>query len=234
MRAMKIKVLSWNIWRGKNFPEVIEFLKKEQPDLIGLQEVLEDEEHTEKLAKELGFYYFFGKAFTTDRHETVFTLGNAVLSRFPILESRIIMLSGLEDYQRSSATEPRNVTLIKVRVKDQELTFATTHLAHSLDNVPSELRTKQTKNLMKEVDKESLILCGDFNSLPDDPAIKLLEESLINTDSDPSKKTWVDKDGDHFRIDYILTSKDLKNNTFQVLESDASDHKPISVDIELH
>jgi endonuclease/exonuclease/phosphatase family metal-dependent hydrolase len=124
---MKLKVISWNIWGGRRLDEVISFLSHEDPDIIALQEVSERDVHgkikndAHVIAEALGYYVFFGKAFTTDRHTPPYSLGNAVISRFPILESRTFELSGLPLYRNNSITEPRNTVVSRIAVESQEL-----------------------------------------------------------------------------------------------------------------
>lgn len=38
----KVKVVSWNIWGGQHLPEILDFLLEFKPDIICLQEVIQD------------------------------------------------------------------------------------------------------------------------------------------------------------------------------------------------
>lgn len=64
---MILKVLSWNIWRGRHFKEIIEFLESENADIIGLQEVTQKGPDIKtniayQLSKKLGYDYIFCQA----------------------------------------------------------------------------------------------------------------------------------------------------------------------------
>lgn len=48
---MNVKLLSWNIWGGQYLPEIVDFLKKEKADIIALQEVIEDLNGANNVAK---------------------------------------------------------------------------------------------------------------------------------------------------------------------------------------
>lgn len=235
---MKIKCLSWNILKGQNLDAILDLLKKEEADLIGLQEVIEDENGSQakKIADELGLNFVYHTTFKTDRHTPSFNIGDAVLSKFPIQENRLIMLSTLAEYQKNAETEPRSATQVGVEINGRKLIFIVTHLAFSPGRLPASFRISQAKRLLEVLPKESLILCGDFNSQPDDPVIKLLGSKVINTDPDPTKPTktdWRMQGHPQYRIDYIFVTPDLNHSNFKILDSDASDHKPIVMTVDL-
>ena len=234
---MLLKVLSWNIWAGKNLDGVVKLLREVNADIIGLQEVLErnSRNNAEDLAQKLGLNYFYCKAFTDDRHPVPkYTLGNAVLTRFPIEKSCCHQLSSLELYRKSSETEPRTAAEATLSINGKSLNFFNTHLAHSPALRESEMRDLQLNNLLKYLSNHLTILTGDFNSQADSEVIKKLSEKLINTDKDPSRTTAVDDDEHgkfNFRKDYIFVSPDIKVTSFRILDSDASDHYPILAEI---
>ncbi|MBI2011595.1 endonuclease/exonuclease/phosphatase family protein [Candidatus Daviesbacteria bacterium] len=242
---MKLKILSWNIWKGKYLDQVIEVLKKENADILGLQEVIEKDEEdlnlqsgigrlnlAEIIASKLGYQKVWYKAFTTDRHTPIFDIGNALLSKYPILESKCIFLSGLDLYQKSPETEPRIAIKAKIDINGKILNVITTHLGWSENQQASKIRELQVEKLLQLIKEESTILMGDFNSLPDSPEVKKIEIVLVNTDPNPIEPSATDFKAD-FRIDYIFVSKDLKFSNFRMIDSDASDHKPLVVEIDI-
>lgn len=239
---MKVKVLSWNIWGGKYLDEVISQLKEIDADIIGLQEVKEiisgdnRANIAQQIAQELGYQYFYCKAYTDDRHEGGFDFGNAILTKFPIVKSECLVLSGTEYYQKDALTEPRAACVCSVKIGDQRLKIVNIHLGYSRDASLSPLRKIQLDLVLKLVEDKRIVLAGDFNSIPESEVVKKLNEVMINTDPilDQKTKTDVDTPGQpQFRIDYIFVSPDLKFSNFQILETEASDHKPILVEIEI-
>ncbi len=58
---MQVKILSWNIWIDSYFDQIKDFLKKCDADIIGLQEVREDDPSREsiKYLDSLGYKYVF-------------------------------------------------------------------------------------------------------------------------------------------------------------------------------
>lgn len=230
---MVVKVLSWNIWAGKNLDKVIEFLSQVDADIIGLQEVKvqNGQNDAEEIAKKLKANFFYCKTFTDDRHSVpTYQLGNAILTKFTIEKSVCHELSSLELYRKSSETEPRTAVEVNLHINGngKSLNLFSAHLAHSPRLRPSKMRDIQLNNLLKHLSNPLTILMGDFNSQPDSEIIKKLGKILINTDKDPIKPTMND-----MRIDYIFVSKDITVKRFRILGSDASDHLPILAEIEV-
>ncbi|MBI2600655.1 endonuclease/exonuclease/phosphatase family protein [Candidatus Daviesbacteria bacterium] len=237
---MKLKVLSWNIWKGQHLDKIIEVLEKESADIIGLQEIkVQDGTNiAEIIAEKLGYDFVYCKAYTTDRHTPPYDLGNAVLSKFSITENECILLSTLEDYKKEEAamTEPRGACIAKININGGEITFISTHLAFSLECKPVAIREIQLNTLLKVIDKKNTVLMGDFNSVPESDVVRKLSEKLINTDPEMKELSWInyrDPNKTKYRIDYIFTTPDLKAENFQIVETDASDHYPLLIDLEV-
>src|SRR6266480_1308494 len=126
---MNIKVLSWNIWKGKHLKEVIEFLKTTKADVIGLQEVV-GETTAQKIANQLGYEYTYFTAFTTNRHETIFDLGISILSKYPIKHATCHFLSTMDAYEQNAQTEPRIAVEAEIEINGILLHVFTVHLAY--------------------------------------------------------------------------------------------------------
>jgi exonuclease III len=84
--------------------------------------------------------------------------------------------------------------------------------------------------------KGRTILCGDFNLKPNTESLRMLEESGLRNlvkefgiKSTRPKEYWSKRDK---FADYILISKDVKVNTFRVLDAAVSDHLPLYLDFQ--
>ena len=229
---MKLKVLSWNIWIDSNFNEVVKFLKNSQADIIGLQEVVNNNPARDiiKVLQNEGYNSHFGYA----EHSwggNVYTDGPAIFSKFEISNKKTYVLS---------KKDKRAAVKADILVGDKTLHVLNTHLIHTHQN-RSEEQDIQVSNLIKKLSIEHTILMGDFNATPESPVIKSIQKVLV--DSDPSSTpTWsVYPEGCRICnpqkldtcLDYIFTSIDLKTSSFKVEESKASDHLPISVVVEI-
>lgn len=93
------RLMSWNIDRGYGFDGVVKLLRDKQPALCLLQEVdlharrTKDRDVARELAQTLGYNYSFGIEFqelSQDVHDDPAYQGQATLSRWPILRSRVI------------------------------------------------------------------------------------------------------------------------------------------------
>lgn len=252
---MQIKVLSWNIWKGKDLSGVIEFLQNSNADIISLQEVLEkDSENPDLIGKngrmnmakliagELKYDCIYCKVFTTDRHKEIYDIGNAILSKHKIEKSACFELSGLKDYKKSSETEPRGMTWADITIGNRTLKTLNTHLAYSHELKPFNLRQNQINKLLEQIDTKNTILFGDFNTTPHNGELDEILKVLQNTDPDPVKPTWSVYptnykgfiiNGLEYRIDNIFVSRDIKVKKFKIENSHSSDHLPISAILEI-
>jgi len=151
--------------------------------------------------------------------------GNAVLSRYPIVEERVVKFESTDNLRRAGLAvtiEPRGGPAFDVVV---------THLDNPRE--AGEVRDAQVDQLlsMLPLDRPT-ILGGDFNMTPDDPAIgRLLETGLVDAAAAAGVDEPTSEDGR--RIDYIFVSEDVSVTGAEVIDSDASDHRPVVVTLEL-
>jgi len=229
---MELKILSWNIWINGYFDQVVEFLKKSQANIIGLQEVVDDNPKRDviNVLNMLGYEYVFGSA----EHSwggKVYRDGPAIFSKYKIAKKRIHILSN---------KDKRAAVQAEIEVGNKTLNVFSTHLVHAHQKKLEE-QNIQAANLLKLLPSERTILMGDFNATPDSQVIKNFGKVLIDSDLG-NFPTWsVYPEGCHVcnpqaidtKLDYIFTSKDIKSREFKVEESKASDHLPISVVINM-
>lgn len=208
-------------------------IRAANPDIVALQEV---DIYTERSgfslhqAKELGkltnMHAFFVKA--TD----VFNggeAGNAILSKFPILDSVGYELPA----DPNIGGEMRNMAVIRVALPDgRRIVFASTHLDHkSEDN-----RLYQGERLRKILQKEEfpVLLAGDYNALPTSLTIELLDKYFIRTckhNCSPTFPAYNPKSSIDF-IMYRNTDKVTVVSNNVIFESYASDHLPVVAGIK--
>lgn len=234
---MQLKVMSWNIWHGKYLDQIIRDIKKINPDIIGLQEVIQSpkiENIAKQIADNLSYEFAYCKAFLTDRHTPSYEQGNAILSKYKLVKSECYFLSDPKFYKKDTETEPRVAIKTEVQINNKLLSVVTTQLAHTHNFEDSEIRQLQVKNLLKLVPSRGAVLMGDFNSLPDKDEVKKVTQTLKDADSF-SNPTWCvypkesecGRRGLKYRIDYIFVGKDIEVKEFKIGDSKASDHLPI-------
>ena len=229
---MQLKIISWNIYGGRKLPEMIECLREANADIIGLQEVLQDEGGANNSAKAiadvLGYTYVYETttllipsiSHLLEKHkiENNMEWGNAILSKYPLSDRNVHVLSGDRKRTALEAT---------VKIEGKSLRIFSTHLVYAAVQ-PSEIQTTQVHNLIKVLPKENCLVMGDFNTTPDSKAIEDMSKVMMNTESDPTKFS-----ADGQKLDYIFSTADIKTLSSGTIDSQASDHLPIFSIIEI-
>jgi len=172
----RLRVLTWNLW-GRGGPWETRLagigatLRAQQPDVVALQEVWEEEggrAQASVLAEALGFHQVWASRYAIDG----VAIGNAILSRWPILESETRPLPAPPERD-----ELRNVTLARVDGPRGKFRIYTTHLNWRFDQ--SDVRQEQVRSVARFIaetggDQYPPILTGDFNAVPDSDEIRML------------------------------------------------------------
>lgn len=229
---MQLKIVSWNIYGGRKLPEIIKCLTEANADIIGLQEVLEDENGANNGAKAiadvLGYNYTYETttllipsiSHLLEKHgiEKNMGWGNAILSKYEISEKNTHVLS--RDRKRTALEAA-------VRVEGKNLHVFSTHLVYASVQ-PSETQSVQAQNLLKVLPKENGLVMGNFNATPDSKIIEDMKRVMVNTEEDPTTYT-----ADGKKMDYIFSTADIKTISSGTIASQASDHLPIYAIIEI-
>lgn len=228
-----MKILSWNIWVDCDFEKLKEFLKSADADVIGLQEVKDDDQDRNVIGylQSLGYEYVFAKT-EQEWGGKVYRHGPAIFSKFPIVHSETSLL----DEENEKA-----VAIADINVNGEIVHFFSTHLVHTHQKSSAE-QEEQTKKLIEKLPREKAVLMGDFNATPESKSIKMLKNILVDTDKH-SSPTWCvhpagcpvcNKSVIDTRLDYIFVSDDLNTGSFKVETSEASDHLPISLNLNVN
>jgi len=183
-----VRVVTWNLWwRFGQWRERLEaiagVLAEVDADICGLQEVWEDDDGNEAvvLAERLGMYVSWLPTPAPERWQRrlgdpTVTIGNAVLSRWPILNRGHIHLpAGTEvDEGRTAMFAEVESPYGRVSVYNTQLNSGPSHSA---------VRVEQVAALAEfiggsVVDAFPIVLTGDFNALPDSDEVRLMEGHL--------------------------------------------------------
>ncbi|MBU6447497.1 endonuclease/exonuclease/phosphatase family protein [Patescibacteria group bacterium] len=246
---MQLKLLSWNIWGGKYLPEVIDFLRSADADIIALQEViLEPDGKTNTastIADALGYneVHALGMEISSKwigpvrDPEVQLNFGNAVLSKHKIENSAAIDLS---------APEYRQAIWADIIIGSQTLRVFSIHLKHNHvingSDAIEQLQNEQVNTIIKALPADNAIVMGDFNSLPESEPIKIMSGALKNTEIGTVAPTWssypegcsiCQPKNVEYKFDYIFAGKNLKAGGFKVYPSKASDHLPVTAILDI-
>ena len=229
---MKIKVMTFNIQHGRDFIKrdinlklMADVIRKENADIIGLNEVrgkgshVDYQEQAKIIADYLGYHYYFGKAITLPNGP----YGNAIISKFPFEKVETIMIPDpLEKNEDVLCYETR--CIIKASFSNPKLTVLVTHfgLAQSEQN-------NALKAIINEIDslKTPCVFMGDLNMEPSDDKITSIIQKLTDTATKFSEnKLSFPSIEPNRKIDYIFVSKDIDIIEADIPQIVASDHFP--------
>ena len=155
-----IRVVTYNVQWGKHIDRAINVLTTRQPlpdaDIVVLQEM--DADGTRRIAGALGMSWIYYPAVVHPRagHD----MGNAVLSRWPIIADEKLMLphiAGLRHAQRIATAATVMVGDVKVRVYSA-------HLGTPSDIRPSKRRDQARTIVADAAAYPLVIVAGDMNS----------------------------------------------------------------------
>lgn len=156
--------------------------------------------------------------------------GNLIMSRHPVSQW------GFGHYTPRKSDFPRGFTWVKIPSVAGELLFVTTH--YSAYEGYDEDRTSQSSELLELWrGRPRTVIAGDFNALPGDRAVRMLEARGL--EDIPARhglgQTFTFSAArPHQRIDYIFSSPDVESLEAQVPRITYSDHLPVTATMVLH
>lgn len=222
-----------------NMENTASMLNEMNCDIFGLNEVYEKGPGEEfcSQAKKLSeltdrehFVYGQGKEF-----EWGDIIGNAVFSRFPIVETELIPVPAPAEEERRPGEndwyEDRVIVKATVDV-GRKITFFSTHFG--LNRQEKERMVAKLAELL-DAEEYPCVLCGDFNERPHSEVLKPIYDrmkSAADVMGATDVLTWASF-APQVTIDYIFVSKEFKVLSYQVPERIVSDHRPVRAEAEL-
>ena len=232
-----LRIMSYNIEVGyeANMDAIGEYIKGIKPDIVALQEVDEWAYRSNNKSRkgvnqvvELAMYADMLPLFSKTRDlEEGGYYGIGLLSKYPINSYKRLLLP-----QNDTIYEPRVMIIVEIDIYGNPFTIINTHLTlHDGDRL---LQGKFIARKLKKI-KGPKIICGDFNSYPQEPTItkslgKYSDVLPENQDTYPALKP-------HAKMDYIFVDpKDKIEILNQHVDKTCalSDHCPCYVDIVIH
>ena len=254
----EIKVISYNIrynnpndgkdiWENRR-SSVVEFIKNEKPDLLGLQEVTLSQ--LNYLNLNLLEYSYIGVGRDDGKTKGEYSPVYYKKSLFHLIKSDTFWLSNSPDYVSVGwdASMERICTygLLKHKDSNKKIWIFNTHY----DHIGRIARNNSSKLIIEKIseltdDNDFVILTGDFNDLPDSKPIKTITDQLDDTNSSlsPNEVSYKTFNGfklnpeSNNRIDYIF------QNNFKLISSGhhllktaenrwVSDHNPVYANLK--
>ncbi|NDB60036.1 hypothetical protein EB001_16540 [bacterium] len=171
-----MKLVSINIELNKHYKTVFDFLKQENPDVICLQELLEDDfENFKKVLDKQGIFKPHSRV-GEDLHlqDIKEKKGGVAIFAKDIIDSGSIYYEGNEENLLKTYSEyvtgenNKNSVLVWIDTMDKEgrsCRFITTHVPVTKGGESTPYQLEVTDNLLKELDSlGEFVLCGDMNA----------------------------------------------------------------------
>lgn len=230
-----MRIMTYNIRAGRgmdgrlSLSRIAQVIEAESPDIVALQEVdsqrkrttYEDQAHV--LAERLGYHCAFVHARRWTRGE----YGNAILSKFPILDCQRLALPK----PARLPVEARCVLQCRLGHPDGEVLFWNTHLGLLAAERRAQVAA-MIQEYLRSHQELPLVLCGDFNARPRSKEISGLSLHLQRVLSQRTFPGFLPV----VHLDHVFHTKHLRvDRTFvpkTLLARRASDHLPLVVDLE--
>ena len=245
-KGQSLRVMTYNIYGARatspanaaDLDAIAEVIRRQNPDFVTLNEVDvftnrtgKDVHQARDLAEKLGMEWHFSKAIARDGGE----YGDAVLSKYPILEKRSYRLPCAAE----QPGEDRSLCVIRVQIDGKDLYVASTHLDHLSGDASRLVQATEIRRIRDTELEGDLILCGDLNAIPSSNVIATMTSFLTNTG--PIDQYTFPSDDPSRKIDYIMYApiehfgvqncQVVSRGDQQVGGVDASDHRPVIADI---
>ena len=245
-KGQSLRVMTYNIYGARatspanaaDLDAIAEVIRRQNPDFVTLNEVDvftnrtgKDVHQARDLAEKLGMEWHFSKAIDRDGGE----YGDAVLSKYPILEKRSYRLPCAAE----QPGEDRSLCVIRVQIDGKDLYVASTHLDHLSGDASRLVQATEIRRIRDMELEGDLILCGDLNAIPSSNVIATMTSFLTNTG--PIDQYTFPSDDPSRKIDYIMYApiehfgvqncQVVSRGDQQVGGVDASDHRPVIADI---
>lgn len=241
-----LRVLTYNIRSGNgDLRLTAETIRKLAPDIAGLQEVdvgwaerSAFEDQARSLGEMLGMHVRFAPIYTlpgADSAKPSRQFGVALLSKYPIAGWKNDTLTRLSTQVPGALPAPAPGLLeATIDVGGTAVRVFNTHLDYRSD---PRVRQKQVEEMLHYIGNatEPTLVLGDLNAGPDAPELRGLLRRLSDTwQSRTDSGFTYPADKPEKRIDYVLTSKHFRVRSSSVPITDASDHRPVVVDLVLN
>ena len=234
-----LKIICLNIEMDRHFERILPFLKKQQPDIILLQEVLgKDVELLEKTTNMHGIYTI-QNIICSEKTEDY--LGLLTLTHLPIIKNDHIFYRGdgaqqIRMKKGEAEKTARGLTMVEVVKDHQTYCVLNTHFTWTPNGQPNKEQYQDLECLLAHLTQiPAFVLCGDFNAPRGTPIFDTLAANY--KDNIPADiTTTIDK---HYHrcgdlgivVDGVFTTPGYEITDIQVVDH-LSDHCALLITVE--
>ena len=223
-----MKIMTYNIQhcynyllKEVNFELLSSEIKRENPDIIGLNEVYGEDDSSfygdqvTKIANMIGYeYYYFAKAFDHEKGP----YGNALLSKIPITSVETIVI--FEPEVKANPLGYYETRCLLVAELADGNRIIVTHFGLNEDEIE-----KEVDILKKYLRKDKCILVGDFNTTFNNNLLNPIKDYLYDASKNYCQDDFTFASyKPEVKIDYIFVSYDINVKNAYVVKKIVSDH----------
>lgn len=242
MLDQKHTILCLNIWGGKILDPLLNFLHSYRHiDIFCFQEVFSKTHQKvspssdgqtcldvfERIATILPDH----QGFFTPIIDGVYGLGSFIRKDIVVLKTGEDWIDENLHYSGQGPSHSRKLQWFTLQLQ-QQLSVVNLHGLWNgqgkTDSAAREEQSLQIKQCIRQL-QTPIVLCGDFNLMPDTQSIKILEKDMqnfISIKNIASTRSSFYKKSERY-ADYIFMTPDLYAHDFQVLADEVSDHLPL-------
>lgn len=238
----QLKLITLNIWGGQIKQPLLDFIKSNKDiDIFCLQEVYykaknkictnEDPVELDILSEIQGLLPYHNIFFSPTVRKN-YGIAICIAKYFNLMEKGDFIIHKNPSYKGIGPTHSRKLQWVRVTINDKIYTIMNMHGLWTgtgkTDTPERILQSRKIKNFINEL-HDSVILCGDFNLMPNTESLKILEEgmnNLIKSYNVESTRTRFYRKEEKF-ADYIFISAKIDVENFTVLKNEISDHAPL-------
>ncbi|HEY7591813.1 MAG TPA: endonuclease/exonuclease/phosphatase family protein [Actinophytocola sp.] len=251
-RDVALRVMNYNIHTGIGSDGALDLartatvIRDSGADVVGLEEVdvhwdarSDFRDEARDLAELLHMRVFFAPIYDLPpltEGAPRRRYGVAVLSRYPILraENHWITRLSTQDPNPVPAPAPGFAEAV-VLVHGIPVHVYTTHLDYRPDPAVREMQVADTLRILSEDPGGARqVLLGDFNAEPDAPELAPLWMHLSDAWTSAEPGLTYPADVPQKRIDYVTVSPGVRALDSVVVDTLASDHRPVVTDLAVH
>lgn len=228
-----MKILNLNLWNYNNFeerkPKIIDFLQKQNPDIITFQEVRDDRQYNkrgEDQSKQINSFLNYpslkfvktmdvNKVNKKKGEPTCFE-GLATLSKYPIVKSKKFKL-------KQQPGDKFTRAILWTKFKDIDIF----NVHYSPNDLFSKLHLEETLSIAEDLNIHPIII-GDFNIRYPNILEEVIGDEYV---SSRSIREYISYPSEKYTLDYILIPREIHIESFLCVGKDISDHKALILEI---
>ncbi len=246
-----IKLTNLNVYDGGRFMESISsYLLTQKPDILTLQEVYSCDNTAAPMRFNTisalpshfsNYYTFYSPEFKTQTEFGDVVIGNAILSRYPIIQKKTLFLSG--EYAThpqgdvDPANYPKNMQICRLDIPGLPLNLCNLHGIWDRTTKDTEDRFHMVQVILSTLARyDRIVIAGDFNVSIETKTMSLMRKKYTQVfDHLSSTLNFNIKDRakyapeDNTAVDMIYTSSNIHIIDKKMPHVDLSDHYPLEI-----